>query len=337
MTQFSLGNLGEAPAQQGHEQAALLTLLMDRVAQHVVEEDQEELGRFHERVATETDRVKQAAGHEEMKPPVEAFIHLLAQHNEAIASDHRAHAAELTKALRMMTETIGVVGRSSQAAVHQLGVIEKNLEEVTGTEDAKSLRLKLGVCLKMIRDQSESLQAQSSEHLNQLKAFVASSSAAKPVELLEEPLDSVTGLPNRSFAENLIGERLAQKADCLIGIVRVNRLSNLLTRYGQTTVDDVMKTATRLLAQRLPVGTTLCRWSQNSFVAIMDITSTYGEALQQWQKVGSVKVEKNIDGDSRAAYVVLTTSVTMEHLRATASKRNLTQSLDRFVTQAVGE
>jgi GGDEF domain-containing protein len=337
VNQFGSGDSQAVPAQTSARESDLLRLLIDGIGTHAVEEDPGELGRFQERLGIEAARVKESADADQMKAAIAAVIQLLAVHNDAVKTDHRAHATELTKALRMMTETIGFVGKSSQAAVHQLAVIEKRLEEVTASNDAKNLRVKLGVCLKMIREQSASLKTQSDEHLNQLKAFAACTAPSDVTGQLEEPLDAITGLPGRAFAENLIHERFELKTDCIVGVVRVNRFSNFLTRYGQPAVDDVMKTATRQLAQRLPAGTTLCRWTQNSFVAITEISSSYAETSQLWQKVGNLKMEKNIDGDARAAFVVLTTSILVEHLRAMASKRTLLQSVERFVAQQSGE
>jgi hypothetical protein len=75
-----------------------------------------------------------------------------------------------------MVETIGSFSKSSQAAVHQLAVLGQSLEEATAGQDASRFRSKLAVCLKMIRDRSETLRVQSEQQVNQLKSFVASSS-----------------------------------------------------------------------------------------------------------------------------------------------------------------
>lgn len=338
MSVYSSAELTSSGVETTTSHIDLLSLLIEGIGAHAVEEDPEELERFQERVNAEATRLKQGAEASGLKPAVEAVVQVMAEHNKTVKAGHKAHAAELTKALRMMTETIGFVGKTSQAAVHQLAVIEKNLEEVTASNDARSLRMKLGVCLKMIRDQSESLQAQSNEHLSQLKAFVASSSiAAQDIILLEEPVDGVTGLPGRAFAENLMREKLSEKTDCLVGVVRINRFNNFSSRYGETAVNDVVRTAARLLAQRLPAGTTLCRWSQNAFIALTEIGSSYAETSQQWRKVGNLKLEKSIDEGARAAYVVLTTSFMLEHLRPSTSKRELVQNVERFAAQQSGD
>lgn len=305
----------------------LLCLLIEGIGKHAVEEDPGELSRFQQRIEVEADHLKQAADQDHMRQAVEAIVDLMAAHNEAVKTDHRAHYAQLTGALRMMSETIGFVGKSSQAAVHQLAVVEKNLEEVTASHDAQSLRLKLGICLKMIREQNESLQTQSNEHLNQLKAFVASSSAAHQAGLLEEAVDAATGLPGRVFAENLIQEKFSRKTDCLVGVVRVDRLGSVLAQYGQAAVDELMQAASKQLAQQLPEGSTLCRWSLNSFIAVTELTSSYAETAQQWRKVDDLKLERNFE----KGVGMPTSSLLVEHLRVMASRRGLIQNLDRFV------
>jgi GGDEF domain-containing protein len=190
----------------------------------------------------------------------------------------------------------------------------------------------------MIREQSETLQANTEEQMNTLKTFVASSPIAQQqAALLEKPIDPVTNLPTRAFAENLIQERLANKTDCMVGLVIINRFTGLQGRFGPAHVDDLVRAVVKQLAQRLPEATTLCRWSANSFVAITDIVSSYAESSQQWRRVSGLKVEKQIEDESRTALVVLNTSVMLEHLRPLASKRALIQNLDRFVMLQSGE
>jgi len=338
VSQFSLGDFksgsGSTDAGQTVPRDAL-ALLMESIGKHAIEEDEAELQRLQDRVALETERIKTA---DQVRAAVESVIQLMAQHNEAVRTDHRSYAAELTKAMRMMVETIGHVSKSSQAAVHQLTVIEKNLEDVTASVDATKLRSKLGICLRMIREQSETLQAQTEEHVNYLKSFVLQSQIGQQqAALVEEPLDPVTRLPTRAFAENLIEEQLANKTDCMVGIVTINRLGGLKERFGQANVDELVKIVAKQLAQRLPEATTLCRWSANSFVAVTAILSSYAESSQQWRRVSGLKVEKQIEDENRTAMVVLNTSVMVEHLRSLSSKRALIQNLDRFVILQSGE
>ena len=338
MAQFydnSTTQSGRTSADPNH----LLLRLIDGIGQHSIEEDEEELQRFQQRISAEAEILKDATAPEDrFRQAVEAVVALMAEHNDSVKTDHRIHATELARSLRMMVETIGSVGRTSQAAIHQLSVLEQSLEEATAGEDATRLRSRLEVCLKMIREQSETLRAQSEEQVNQLKSFVASSPMGHhAAAMLNEPVDSVTGLPTRAFAENLILERLERKTDCLIGVVTIERFSGLHRRFGQANVDELLKLMSRQLAQRLPAATTLCRWSQNSFLAVTDIISSYAETSQQWRRVKGLKVEKHIDDASRTALVVLSTALMVEHLRPASSKRALIQSVDRFVMQQSGE
>ncbi len=321
---------GKLPASEN-----LLAVLMEGISKHAIDDSADELVRFQSRISHEIDRLKTTT---DARAVVDAVIETVAEHNSGIQADYRAHATELSQAMRMMVETISHVSKSSTAAVHQLGVIEKNLEEVTASTDATKLRSKLGVCLKMIREQSETLQAHTEEHLSYLKSFVASSPVGQQqVAMLEKPLDKVTGLPNRAYAEKLLDERISTKTPCMVGMVSVTRFGGLKGRFGQAVVDALIQSVAQQLAQRLPEATTLCRWSSNSFVAITEIVSSYAEASQQWRKVNGLKVEKHIDDSSRTAMVVLNTTTMVEHLHALSSKRTLVQSLERFADLHSGD
>jgi GGDEF domain-containing protein len=341
---YTLGNSLSGPdldanakAKQIAVQNELLCQLVEGIGKNAMAEDPLELEQFQSRLAAEQARLKNAAGQDQMELAVKAIIELVARHNAAVKTDNATRSAELTRALRMMTDTIAQVSQSSQAAVHQLGVIEKGLAEATATNDITRLRSKLGVCLKMIREQSESMKMHSKRHVDQLKAFVVSSPAGQELALPEEPLDPVSGLPSRSYAENLIKERFEKRRDCLVGLVSVNRMASFQVRFGQAAVDDIIRTVSRQLVQRLPVGTTLCRWSPFSFVAVMDITSSYAETSSQWHKVGGLKVEKHIEHQQRTAFIFVGTSMMLERLKPASSWRELIQNLDRFVMQQSGE
>jgi GGDEF domain-containing protein len=77
----------------------------------------------------------------------------------------------------------------------------------------------------------------------------------------EEPIDKVTGLPTRAFAENLINDRLAKNSDSLVGVIAINRFKDLKEEFGQGVTEDLVRTVVQQLTQRLPKTTQLCRWS----------------------------------------------------------------------------
>ena len=309
----------------------------ESIGASAVDDKEEELQRFQQRLGAVVSTVRAASQPQEVRTSVDHVIELMTKHNEGVTADYKVRTSELGRALRMMVETITDVSTSSQAAVHQLSVIEKNLEEATAGSDATRLRSKLSVCLKMIREQSQSLRVHSENRVNHLKSFVASAAPGlQGAPELEEQLDPVTGLPTRAFAENLLDERLAAGTDCLVGVVTVDRYTNLLASFGQPAMDDLMKTVSSQLAQRLPEATTLCRWSAHSFIAVTDITSSFAETSQQWRRVKGLKVEKQIETKSRTALVLLNTSVMVEHLRPVASKRTFIQSVERFAADRSG-
>jgi len=332
--QYSLDATFNAAIQNGGLQTDLLCLLIENIGKHAVEEKQEELQRFQQRLLTETERLKGSKDQKELKAGVQTVIDLMAHHNEVVRADYRIHTSELGKALRLMVETIRDVSKSSQAGVHQLAVIERNLEDATAGHDATRLRSKLAICLNMIREHSEILRTQSEERVKSLQAFVEATPAGlQAAANFEEPVDKLTGLPTRAFAENLINERLNNRRDCLVGVITMNRFTGLKDNFGQLITDDLVKSVVRHLTLRLPEATELCRWSPSSFMAITDIVSSYAETAQQWQRVRGLKVEKQIEDETKTALVSLNTNLMVEHLRPMSSKRIFVLEVDRFVKQ----
>ena len=332
--QYSLGTTVNAAQQNGGLQTDLLCMLVENIGKHAVEEKQEELQRFQQRLDSEIDRLRNVKDQAEVKGIVQGVIELMARQNEAVKSDYKLYTSELGKALRLMVETIGDVSKTSQAGVHQLSVIQKNLEEVTVAQDATRFRSKLAVCLKMILEHSETMRTQSEERVKHLKSFVSSTPAGlQAAANFEDPIDKVTGLPTRAFAENLINDRLSRKSECMVGVVALNRFKGLSENFGPAVTDDLVKTVARQLTQRLPEATELCRWSANSFIAITDIVSSYAETSQQWSRVRGLKIEKQIEDPTRTALVSLNTNLMLEHLRPNSSSRVFVHEVDRFVDQ----
>jgi GGDEF domain-containing protein len=323
----------KAAPQNDSSAAELLCLLIESVGKHAVEEKQEELLRYQQRLNTEMERLRATNEQSELRAIVLRVIDLTAKQNAAVKSDYKMHTAELGKALRLMVETIAEVSKSSDAGANQLTAIEKNLEEATAIGNATNFRWKLAVCLKQIREHSEITRTESQQRLAHLKDFVASAPASLQAAVnFEEPMDKLTGLPTRAFAENLIDERLAQNSDCLVGVVAINRFKDMREKFGPAVINDLIKTVVQQLTQRLP-ETQLCRWSANSFMAISSIVSSYAETAQPWRGIRGLRVEKHIEDPSRTALVSLNTNLLVEHLRPSSSKRVLLQEVDRFVEQ----
>ena len=90
-------------------QTDLLRLLVENIGKHAVEEKQEELQRFQQRLGVETERLRGAKEPVELRAAVQSVIDLMAHQNEAVKADYKMHTSELGKALRLMVETISDV------------------------------------------------------------------------------------------------------------------------------------------------------------------------------------------------------------------------------------
>jgi GGDEF domain-containing protein len=318
---------------QAAEQTTALTRLIDGIAEYSVDIDPDENNNFREKLAAESARIKEIEDRAATESVVTSVLELMCTHRDTLQTAHEKYSSELKKAMRMMTDTIAHIGKSSQVAVHQLSVIEKKLEEASAIRDAANLQMKLAVCLQMIREQSEALQAQSQAQINQVKTFLNTAGLSEAEGLLESSVDPLTGLPARPFAEKLIQDQLNSKTRGLIGLFVVNRLAGIEGKYGRRASEDVVRVVARHLAQKLPVSSTLCVWSANSFVTITDAGSGQADAAYQLRRLGGMQLEKSIEGQARSAFLLLTTSFLSLELGPQASKRGLTQEMDAFAAQ----
>jgi GGDEF domain-containing protein len=147
----------------------------------------------------------------------------------------------------------------------------------------------------------------------------------------------VSEFPDRPAAEQAIATKIAEAKDCVCGVFIVNRLASINARFGRAVGDEVMLLAAERLAQHLPAGAAVFRWSESGLVAIAEVAGNISEVTRRYARAASMSLEKNIETEHRFVMVPITLSFTLKRLSGTCAAPDIFIELDRFVSVNMGE
>jgi len=160
----------------------------------------------------------------------------------------------------------------------------------------------------------------------------------RTAKLMKEPAASpATALPDRSGAEQEIAMRIEARRDSVCGLVLVNCFASIQTRSGRPIGDEVMPHAAEKLAQHLPAGVTVFRWSDSALPAVVDVDANIAYVTRRFARAVSLNLEKNIETGNRFVLVPITLSFTLKRLSESSSPADIFAELDRFVSASTGE
>jgi GGDEF domain-containing protein len=150
-------------------------------------------------------------------------------------------------------------------------------------------------------------------------------------------IEPMTKFSGRSAAEQAIAGKIEAAADCVCGVFIVNRLASINARFGRSVGDEVMLLAAERLAQHLPAGAVVFRWSESALVALVEVAGNISEVTRRYARAASMSLEKNIETEHRFVMVPITLSFTLKRLSGTCSSSDIFTELDRFVSVNTGE
>jgi GGDEF domain-containing protein len=160
----------------------------------------------------------------------------------------------------------------------------------------------------------------------------------RTAKLVTRPVAApANGLPDRSSAEQEIAAKIASNRDCVCGLFLVNRLASINARFGRTVGDEIMLLVAERLAQHLPAGVAVFRWSESALVALVEVEPNIAEVTRRLARAASMNLEKNIETEHRFVLVPITLAFTLKRLSGNCSPPDTFQELDRFVSINTGE
>jgi diguanylate cyclase (GGDEF)-like protein len=256
-------------------------------------------------------------------------VRVIEDYGERTSKLVRAQSRELQAMIAMLTRTVADIADGSARNLICLADIEKQVERATQVDDVRKLKLHLAECLEDLREESARQRAATERTVTQLKSEIE-----KSRRRAESHTDVLTGLPGRPEAEEALEQACSAEENRYLGVMVVEGIESLNTRFGRNVGDDVLVMFCQHLALGLAPGDLVFRWSGPSFLAIFNRFETAEQARAEMRRTLSVNLETSVEVGGRA--VNLPISVLW---MVTAVGRNidfLVRQVEEFVAGTAG-
>jgi GGDEF domain-containing protein len=200
--------------------------------------------------------------------------------------------------------------------------------------DLKQFRSEMSTLSGSLSERSSSNEISSLLHSGLQSLATYNTRTAKFV--MPPAVEPITKFSDRASAEQAITGKIEEAKDCVCGVFLVNRLASINARFGRGVGDEVMQLAAERLAQHLPAGAVVFRWSESALVALVEVAGNIAEVTRRYARAASMSLEKNIETEHRFVMVPITLSFTLKRLSGSCSPPDTFTELDRFVSINIG-
>jgi diguanylate cyclase (GGDEF)-like protein len=312
-----------------------LQVLIRGIAFHAIESPAEEAAELRRQMAAVADELNSESSADDLLVAIGRTLRLIEEYNRRAAVIFKGQIEELRGMLATMTETVQFIVSSSETSVKQLSFVETQLQRASGLEDLRQLKTYTLSCLSLVRRESTRLQSETKEKVEALKNDVERLSIRLKAAVVEESEDSVTGLPGRAAAEQVIEEKVAAGKTFAAALFLMDRMEAINGRFGHSVGDEIVMSCAQMLAKDLR-GATLYRWSGPGFLAIFDTSVGIGEAENRAKHAAAQKLEKNVDAGERVLMVVVSVSCHVQQISVKSTPDDLFRRMDGFMVAGQG-
>ncbi len=315
-----------------------LQILIRGIALHAIEGDADDLKQLQNRMSAIADTLSVDSSPDDLLVGIGKTLRALEEYNRRAAVMFKGQVEELRGMLSTMTATVMFITSSSETSVKQLSAVETKLQRASTLEDTRQVKTYLTDCLTLVRSETLRLQTESRAKINTLRKDVERLSSRLKAASVDDSEDPVTGLKGRRAAEETITNRIASGKDFLVALFMLDRMASINGRFGRLVGDDILVSGAQALAQKLS-GTTLYRWSGPAFVAVFDSSISLTTAEIRATQAAAIRLEKNIDADTRSVLIVITASSNLQRVSGKIAPDAVFRNMDTFMAahgQALG-
>jgi GGDEF domain-containing protein len=308
----------------------MLELLVETVTDHPIDIDHGECERFKGEVAKIQERFGAEATAEQFFLAVGAISQALVRHNRSVANLVRRQGTELQNMVGMLTQTVKAVGAASDISARNLESITSQLKRASVAEDISQLRMRLGECLKNLRDESARQRNENQGNLQTLKHELASSQQRLSHHGIETDIDRVTGFAGRSAAEVAIHEAAESPDPRYVAIAVLGKMESINARFGYAVGDELLCEFAARVAGRLCSRAAFYRWSGPTLIGILQRSEPLHAVCTEVARIADVPISKSLVNGQQNAFI--TTSAISMVLPVVPPASEVIARIDSFVT-----
>lgn len=321
------------PRQRSDLHRRMLELLVETVTEHPVDVDHAESERFKSEIAKIQQHFAADASDDQFSLAVSAISQALERHNRAVGNLVRHQGSELQNMVAMLTQTIKAVGSASDLSAKSLETIAGQLKRASALEDIYQLRIRLGECLKNVRDEAVRQRSESQNSLQTLKHELAASQQRLSHHGIETDVDRVTGFAGRSAAEVAIHE-VAEAAETHYVVIAVlGKMQAINARFGYAVGDELLCEFAARVAGRLCSRAAFYRWSGPTVIGILQRSEAQNAICAEVAKVVEVPISKSLMSGEQNAFI--TTSAVSMVISVAPPASDIIARIDSFVAAQI--
>ncbi len=302
----------------GELNGALLQLchfLLRSMRLHVIRGEETEVLRFQSAVLGLEQRVGSA--------PEAREVLLVAGEAAKTFEDYCHHTnrflqvqnSELATMMGMLTSTVASISAGSQSAIEQLSKVERRIEQISFATDLPSLKSELADCLAMVREETfrqreltsatiHSIQRTVSDAQQRMAEVAPTSTVTQKQTLMR---DTVTDLPARADAEDALFQARG-RTHVFAAVLPVDRLALVNSRFGSAAMDKVVQFFAEYVKRHLHPKDALFRWSENSFLALVERHQPQDSVRADLSRFASAKLEMTLAHHGREILLPLSST-----------------------------
>jgi GGDEF domain-containing protein len=298
-------------------------LLLEASALHAVEHDPDEHAEFRRQMRETIEKFERTTDERDTLIIAGEAVKSLQIYNKSVERFICSISGEKQGIIGAMTESLLKLAHTSELAGHRLRMIEKELGTACQLHDVRLLKSKLQDCLAIICQEAARHEQQARE------SKLAETNPANTLGLS----DQLTGLPVLKHAEARIKEIIdAGKAGYAL-VLCVKNLETVNRRVGFAAGDQILTLIPKSVARCLSGGDRLFRWRGPCFVAVMERSESHDRVLAEAALIGSISLEKEIEGQGRSMIFKASMAWTLIRLNDAPLAGEISRKIDAFAAE----
>jgi GGDEF domain-containing protein len=304
----------------------VISILMQGIMLHAVEGDRADFNMFRDHLERIEAPLGKCASAGDLLIAASAINQALADHGKRTTRFIRQQGAVLQNMISMLTQTMVTIGAGSERSAEHLQAIERELGRADMIEDIRTLKLRLGECLKNLRQEVVRQKAQALRIQEQVEHAQHSMDESSDPDLGTDP---ATGLQTRLAAKAALQEALHRPGRKYVVIEVVNGLQSINRRFGYPIGDQLLKTVSDLFGDALTDTDRLFRWHGPALVALVEREKTIDAVRAEIGRINSKRITGVLEvGKDR---LLLPVSAAWQVLPLTSSAVDITKAIETFI------
>lgn len=284
----------------------VVLLLLEAIRLHTVVGEQEEHRRFQEDILQLENKLQQDFSPQQVLVTAGAVAKSLENYNQRTTRFIRMQSVELQGMLAMLTETVAAISAGSERTVARLQSIEKQLERASMIEDIRSLRTRLSECLVALREEARKQREETARTIAELRSEIKRAQERQSASLPAKSSGAI-GTMGRVQAEAALARLIEQRVHAYAAIFVLERFDLIIGRFGTNAGEQLVQFLRHHLTQGLLSSDPVYRWSNASFLVLMERSTSHEEVRSEVQRVASVRLESTLQIGTRTVLLPVST------------------------------